>query len=187
MATYNIIAKPSLKRHFFEFFADGIVLALNIAGLIFGLNYFNEDFHSIIWGIFILVLVILVATGIYRLLKTKMFVVALNKQGIEFRHGVFTKTVESIDMHRIKDFIKKRSVVDQIFGLAKIVILSTDQTTPKVTLDGLYMNDAEKILDFLQIYASDSIVKHYINRGDRAALDAAVAAKMKKEIVRKEP
>lgn len=157
MTNFEIHTSPSHLKHLTFYIWSAIGLILDLVGLIF-----LKDYGIIVYvGSFLIALFIIVRV-VYQTLYTELYEIRVNKNAIEFRTGVFNKVVESIEMHRIKDFLKKSSFVDQLLGLATVIIHSTDHTTPIIIFSGILNEDAKRIVKFLQKNASDSIVKHYI-------------------------
>ncbi len=54
----------------------------------------------------------------------------LTNKKIIFQKGVFSKTIKSIELWRVKEVIFKRSVFESIFGVGNLVLVSKDLTGP---------------------------------------------------------
>lgn len=158
----KIEIRPSLKRHIGSYLSF-IFSILILSGILVYLLINFPEFSTILWIGFGIVFFVMIINILGIILNTLFFKVELSKIGVEFTYGIFSKTVESIDMHRIKDFTKKQSFSEQLLGLSTVTIHSTDQTTPTLVLKGLNVYDAQKVIDILQAYSSDSLVKHYLN------------------------
>lgn len=52
-------------------------------------------------------------------------------------HGVFQRSIGYIELYRVVDFHEQQSLLQQIFGLKTVTVLSMDRTTPKPELTGL--------------------------------------------------
>jgi membrane protein YdbS with pleckstrin-like domain len=61
----------------------------------------------------------------------------LTLRRIEIEHGVLSKTVDSLEMWRVLDVRFNQSLFDRMLGVAKITVMSTDQTSPELVLYGL--------------------------------------------------
>ncbi|MFO0631949.1 MAG: PH domain-containing protein [Nannocystaceae bacterium] len=56
---------------------------------------------------------------------------------IEFERGVLSKTVDSLELWRVLDVKYNQSLWDRIMGVARVTVMSTDQSTPELPLYGL--------------------------------------------------
>lgn len=61
----------------------------------------------------------------------------LTLRRIELERGILSKSVESLELWRVLDLKYSASVFDRILGVAKITVMSTDQSTPELVLAGL--------------------------------------------------
>lgn len=72
---------------------------------------------------------------------------------IEVERGVLAKTVESLELWRVLDVKYTQSILDRVLGVAKVTVMSTDQTTPELLLYGLPNARAlfERLRDAVQV------------------------------------
>ena len=61
----------------------------------------------------------------------------VNTQRVEFERGVFSKTVDSLELWRVLDVRYKQTLLDRVLGNAKIILIGTDQTDPEMVMHGL--------------------------------------------------
>ncbi|MBD3362661.1 PH domain-containing protein [Candidatus Dojkabacteria bacterium] len=166
-----IRCRPSQKKHLVKYIMS--LLLLIVDGI---LVFVFKEYEAITLIIGLLSALIIIFRAYYTFLYTKNFIIEITEHSVEFRHGVFKRRLESVEMHRIQDYTKDHSFIESILGISNIVILSTDKTTPILKLEGLTKEDAEKIFDILQYHASDSLVKHYIksngNKTDKKLINA---------------
>lgn len=66
---------------------------------------------------------------------TSKYKVSLRR--VETEHGVLSKRVDSLELWRVLDVEYTQSLIDRMFGNAKIKLISTDQTNPELILHGL--------------------------------------------------
>lgn len=81
---------------------------------------------------------------------TTRFKVTLRR--IELERGILSKSVESLELWRVLDLKFSQNVFDRMLGVAKINVVSTDQSTPELVLYGLPNGRAifERLRDAVQ-------------------------------------
>jgi membrane protein YdbS with pleckstrin-like domain len=97
--------------------------------------------------------------------RSNTFFIKLSENSIDFTFGVFSRKTESVEMHSVDDVIYRQGPWDMFFKTADIIIYSHDYTTPVVKFDGLTIDDAHKIHDYIGEHSSDSLVKYYAKTG----------------------
>ena len=85
----------------------------------------------------------------YKALKLKMIYYEVVADRIEFSRGILDRRVDNIDMFRVIDLKMRRSLLDCIFGIGTVALITTDKTDPEFTF--------EKIRDSRTLY--DTIKK----------------------------
>ncbi len=61
----------------------------------------------------------------------------IGSEQLTAEHGVFQRSIGYIELYRVVDFHEQQSLLQQIFGLKTVTVLSMDRTTPKLELTGL--------------------------------------------------
>jgi len=76
----------------------------------------------------------------------------LSLRRIEFERGILSKQVDSLELWRVLDLKFSQNVFDRMLGVAKITVVSTDQSTPELVLYGLPNGRAifERLRDAVQ-------------------------------------
>ena len=74
---------------------------------------------------------------IYRLIYLKRIRYHVGSEQLTAEHGVFQRSIGYIELYRVVDFHEQQSLLQQIFGLKTVTVLSMDRTTPKLELTGL--------------------------------------------------
>ena len=90
----------------------------------------------------------------FRVLKLKMIYYEVSPDRIEWSRGILDRRVDNIDMFRVVDLKMCRSLLDCIFGVGTVALITTDKTDPEFVF--------EKISDCRHLY---DVIK-------RASLDA---------------
>lgn len=76
----------------------------------------------------------------------------ISRRRVEFQKGVITRKLDSLELWRVLDVHYEQSLLDRIFDNAKITLIGTDQTHPKLVLYGLpaHRQLFEKLRDAVQ-------------------------------------
>jgi membrane protein YdbS with pleckstrin-like domain len=87
--------------------------------------------------------------GLYR--KSKM--VRVTTQNIETERGILSKKIDVLELWRCRDIQYKQSFLDRVLGIAHIVIITADATSPQLEIIGLPASRQlfEKLRDSIQI------------------------------------
>lgn len=90
------------------------------------------------WGILLLPLFLI---GLLLLLRAWYLVAStryrLTTQRLFVHQGLVAKHVEEVELFRIKDVTLTQGVLERLLGVGRVVVLSTDDTTPRLELVGL--------------------------------------------------
>ena len=54
--------------------------------------------------------------------------------------GVFTRDEDYIELYRVVDFAERKNLLQQLFGIKTVTIMSGDRTTPKLCVQGVKDN-----------------------------------------------
>lgn len=93
-------------------------------------------------GIFVLAvlfcwLVLPVLYAAYRYMATAFHVYELTDQRLLIRSGIVVKQVESVELYRVKDLAISGSLIQSMFGRGQIILVATDTTAPKLTINAV--------------------------------------------------
>ncbi len=133
MQTPNIYRDISLRPKTTQFFIDELpLLFVAITGLVYG---GMED--APLGSTATLFAVLLSLILIYRLIYLKRIRYHIGSEQLTSAHGVFQRSTGYIELYRVVDFHEHQTLLQQIFGLKTVTVLSMDRTTPKLDLIGL--------------------------------------------------
>ena len=74
---------------------------------------------------------------IYRLIYLKRIRYRVGSERLVSDHGVFQRSTGYIELYRVVDFQERQTLLQQVFGLKSVTVLSTDRTTPRLEMTGL--------------------------------------------------
>lgn len=139
----RIILIPSIGM-----LALGVVAAIGI--LIWGPGLMGESTagKSIVrWfalGIF------LIAAGRFAVkwLIWKTRVYRITSERIEYESGLISKSIQNTDLWRIEDITLEQNALQRIFRVGRIVIVSSDKTTPRIVIGPIH--DPRAVFDQLK-------------------------------------
>ncbi|MFM2399915.1 MAG: hypothetical protein RL341_2072 [Pseudomonadota bacterium] len=92
------------------------------------------NFWAFFFGILLCWLIIPLGILIYKWLQTKTTVYEVTSQRIKFESGILSKTVEEIELYRVKDTSLEQPFLLRLVGLGNILIRTMDESTPDVML-----------------------------------------------------
>jgi len=84
--------------------------------------------YRVIAGVAIGALVILIL--LLKAFKLKMIYYEVNADRIEWSRGILDRRVDNVDMFRVVDLKMRRSLLDCIFGVGTVELITTDKTDP---------------------------------------------------------
>ncbi len=92
-----------------------------------------------IWGIFALDLVIL-SIIVYHHLYLRRCSWTITEEQLIHQRGVIAIDKDYLELYRVSDYSECSSVLDRLFGLKRIRIVSTDQSSPILIIYGIPNN-----------------------------------------------
>ena len=110
--------------------------------------------YRVMVGAAICVLVILIL--LLKAFKLKMIYYEVNADRIEWSRGILDRRVDNVDMFRVVDLKMRRNLLDCIFGVGTVELITTDKTDP--------VFEFEKIQDCRYLY---DIIKKASLEADR--------------------
>ncbi len=91
----------------------------------------------LVWG----VLLLPVGIGLFLLLRAWYLVAStryrLTTQRLFVQTGLIAKNLEEVELFRVKDVALSQGVFDRMLGTGTVVVLSTDDTAPRLELAGV--------------------------------------------------
>lgn len=84
----------------------------------------------------------------WRWLEVRSTVYTLTDQRLKFSRGVFTKTVDDLELYRVRDTKLQQSLWERAFGLGELTLYTTDASTPEVHLR--WIHQAEQLRETLR-------------------------------------
>jgi len=61
----------------------------------------------------------------------------ISNLNLEYESGVFSKTIQNLEMWRIKDIVFHQTLGERMLGVTRVELITTDPTTPIIILEGL--------------------------------------------------
>jgi len=93
-------------------------------------------------------LIAVVALGLLlKALKLKMIHYEVSADRIEYSRGILDRRVDNIDMFRVVDLKMRRSLLDCVFGIGTVALVTTDKTDPQFIFEKVrYCRDLYDII-----------------------------------------
>jgi len=88
-------------------------------------------------GALLLTILTLGLAALYFLIRTYGLFYKVTTRRVIVESGILGKHLEQVDAYRIKDFVVERPFGQRLLGTGNLILLTMDQTTPKLELHGL--------------------------------------------------
>lgn len=85
---------------------------------------------------------------VLRMLRLKTTYYEVCPDRIEWSRGIFDRKVDNIDMFRVIDLRLRRSILDCIFGIGTVELITTDKTDPEFSFEK--MRDSRTLYDVIK-------------------------------------
>ena len=126
---YNTI---TLRPHPLQFIIDELILmVLCLLALAYGGMDGDLSTESMYVGLAMLLFLI------YKYVKLRRTVFTITGEQLKKAEGVFTRDDDYIELYRVIDFAERKNLLQQLFGLKTVTIMSGDRTTPKLCVQGV--------------------------------------------------
>ena len=76
-------------------------------------------------------IVLMICILLLKAIKLKMIRYEVSEDRIEWSRGIMDRRVDNLDMFRVIDLSLQRSLLDCIFGIGTVTLITTDKTDPK--------------------------------------------------------
>lgn len=86
--------------------------------------------------------------GFYDYLYLNSLSWVLTAETLEIKSGIFSRSKNYIELYRINDYIEEQTFVERIFGVKRIILLSSDKTNPQLTIRGI--DDSNNISEIIR-------------------------------------
>jgi membrane protein YdbS with pleckstrin-like domain len=120
-------------------FTMGLPALANVSS---DLNSFIEQNGTVIDVVLVIVLALLVVPSVVALLRAiariKNTRYRVTNQRIVIEKGVFSRSLEEIDMRSVDDIEFRQTFLERLFGIGQVFIVSTDKVAPKLDLYGIH-------------------------------------------------
>ncbi|MHC4437017.1 MAG: PH domain-containing protein [Planctomycetota bacterium] len=126
-----------LMRLPFESFANSLLDLKLTATQAFAISRYRTIAGGAVGAIVILILLL-------KAFKLKMIYYEVSSDRIEWSRGILDRRVDNVDMFRVVDLKMRRSLLDCIFGVGTVELITTDKTDPEF--------EFEKVQDCRYLY-----------------------------------
>lgn len=122
----------TLRPHPLQFVIDKLIMmVLCLSALAYGGMDDYLSTESMYIGLSMLVFLI------YKYVKLRRTVYTITGEQLKKAEGVFTRDDDYIELYRVIDFAERKNLLQQLFGLKTVTIMSGDKTTPKLCVQGV--------------------------------------------------
>jgi len=83
-----------------------------------------------------------------KIIKLKMVYYEVSADRIEWSRGILDRRVDNVDMFRVIDLKLRRSLLDCIFGVGRVALITTDKTDPEFVFEKV--RDSRELYDIIK-------------------------------------
>ncbi len=99
-------------------------------------QYFALASWRQITGVGLAIVVVLIFA--LKVLKLKMTYYEVNSDRIEHSRGILDRRVDNLDMFRVADLKLRRTILDCMFGIGQVTLITSDKTDPEFTFQKVH-------------------------------------------------
>ena len=125
---------PLLRGDLGRLFIAAIVAALLVAIPILGQHYHWSFMRPWVWLIFIGLAIICLFIPV---IMIRMVRYRITNYRIDYERGLLSKNIDTLELWHVEDIHFHQSLIDRIVNTGDITVLSHDDTTPKLHLNGV--------------------------------------------------
>jgi uncharacterized membrane protein YdbT with pleckstrin-like domain len=93
-------------------------------------------------------LVVPIFIALWKWLELRSFVYELTTERLKQTSGVFSTRTDELELYRVKDIAREQPFFLRMFGLANVILDTSDKTTPRVVLPGI--RDADQLANSIR-------------------------------------
>ena len=87
---------------------------------------------------------------LYRYLQTRFTSYGFSEDRMIIKKGILSQSIDEIELYRVRDYSVSKPFLLRIFGLGHLQILSSDRSTPNLTMRAIHQ--PENVMDQLRDY-----------------------------------
>lgn len=95
-------------------------------------------------------LIITIPIALWKWLVVKTTTYELTTERLRFRHGVLNRSIEQLELYRVRDYHVHQPLWLRLFSRANIILNTADQTHPVFRLEAVA--EAEQLMDQLRAH-----------------------------------
>ncbi|MBI2391407.1 MAG: PH domain-containing protein [Deltaproteobacteria bacterium] len=130
---------PSWKAWFFRTIAAVLVVVAAIVGMIAILVMIESADGNRSWYLIGAAVVAVFGVGwyVWLLLERRSTRVRISTNSIDLETGIFGRTIDTVQLWRVRDIDFEQTFAERLLGIARIRILSHDKLQPEILLRGM--------------------------------------------------
>ena len=102
-------------------------------------------------------LVVPIFIAIWKWLVLRNIRYELTTERLKMRQGVFNKTLDEVELYRVRDYRLEQPFWLRLFSLGNIELNTSDTSNPHIVLRGI--RDSERVYEQIRKYVEDNRVK----------------------------
>jgi uncharacterized membrane protein YdbT with pleckstrin-like domain len=126
---------PLIRGELGKMILSVVVAAALIVAAIY-LRWYRDDLTLPWWAVLLMFVLAIIALTVPYLI-TRMRRYRISNYRIDYERGLLSKRIDTLELWHVDDISFQQGLLDRIFNVGKVTVLSDDKTTPKLELEGL--------------------------------------------------
>jgi hypothetical protein len=124
---------PLMRSHIARIAAWAFVAAVLILA-IFGVHYVNG---SSPWWLNLTLVALAIIALLIPIISTKTVSYRITNYRIDYGRGLLSRNIDTLELWHVEDLRMHQTLLERMLGVGSIIVISHDDTTPQLDLDGL--------------------------------------------------
>jgi membrane protein YdbS with pleckstrin-like domain len=127
---------PSQWVNFWKYSVAILVMAALLAGAVLIPKQFTDK-PGPYWPAILVAIALPLLYGGFVCLRTAVVNISVSSERLQERNGILMRTMEEIELFRVKDMQQTQSLVQRVVGLGTLTLFTSDTTRPTMVLNSI--------------------------------------------------
>ena len=125
---------PKMRGELGKVFVSALIAALLIGAAV-ALRMMRPNETP--WWAYVILVVLAILCFVITLVLIRSTRYRITNYRIDFERGILSKRIDTLELWHVDDVSFKQSLMDRVFNVGDLTVLSDDQTNPRLELNGL--------------------------------------------------
>lgn len=127
---------PSQWVNFWQYAVTLVVMAALVAGAVLIPKQFTDK-AGLYWPAILAAVALPLGYAGFVWLRTAVVNISVSSERLQERNGILMRTMEEIELFRVKDMQQTQSLVQRVVGLGTLTLFTSDTTRPTMVLNSI--------------------------------------------------